>query len=94
MRQIPERRLARPGRQPSDFDGDTDDAEYRETRKRGRPPTSRGAYNPIPARQLGRVSDEDWATLRAAAAIRGETFTAWAVRTLLAAAKREQKRRS
>lgn len=57
--------------------------------KRGRPATERGAYNPNPARQLGRVSDADWQTLKAAAAKRGETFTAWAVRVLLAAAKRE-----
>ena len=27
---------------------------------RGRPPTSRGPYNPLPSRQIGRVSDEDW----------------------------------
>lgn len=60
--------------------------------KRGRPATSRGAYNPNPARQLGRVSDEDWETLKAAAEKRGESFTAWAVRVLLAAARRELKR--
>lgn len=60
--------------------------------KRGRPATPRGAYNPIPARQLGRVSDEDWKTLKAAATKRGESFTAWAVRVLLFAARREMKR--
>ena len=60
--------------------------------KRGRPATERGAYNPNPARQLGRVSDEDWETLKAAAEKRGESFTAWAVRVLLAAARRELKR--
>jgi uncharacterized protein (DUF1778 family) len=38
---------------------------------------------------LGRVSDEDWETLKAAAAKRGETFTAWALAVLLRAAKRE-----
>jgi hypothetical protein len=57
--------------------------------KRGRPATDRGAYNPNPARQLGRVSDKDWETLKAAAAKRGETFTAWALAVLLRAAKRE-----
>lgn len=57
--------------------------------KRGRPATERGAYNPNPARQLGRVSDSDWETLKAAAAKRGETFTAWALSVLLKAAKRE-----
>jgi len=62
------------------------------TPKRGRPATERGAYNPNPARQLGRVSKEDWKTLKTAAEKRGESFTAWAVRVLLAAARRELKR--
>lgn len=62
------------------------------TPKRGRPATERGAYNPNPARQLGRVAEEDWQTLKSAAAKRGESFTAWALRILLAAAKRELKR--
>ena len=62
------------------------------TTRRGRPATSRGAYNPNPARQLGRVSDDDWDTLKAAAEKRGESFTAWAVRVLLASARRELKR--
>lgn len=57
--------------------------------KRGRPATERGAYNPNPARQLGRVSDEDWETLKAAAEKRGEKFTQWALAVLLRAAKRE-----
>ncbi len=57
--------------------------------KRGRPATERGAYNPNPARQLGRVSDADWEALKAAAAKRGESFTAWALGVLLKAAKRE-----
>jgi uncharacterized protein (DUF1778 family) len=60
--------------------------------KRGRPATERGAYNPNPARQLGRVSEEDWETLKAAAEKRGESFTAWAVRVLLSEARRELKR--
>lgn len=55
--------------------------------KRGRPPTSKGAYNPHPARQLGRVSDEDWKMLKQAAKTSGKTFTQWAVEVLLNAAK-------
>jgi len=54
--------------------------------KRGRPATERGAYNPNPARQLGRVSDEDWQRLKLASDKCGESFTAWALRVLLAAA--------
>jgi hypothetical protein len=60
--------------------------------KRGRPATDRGAYNPNPARQLGRVSDGEWELLKAAAAKRGESFTAWALAVLLRAAKREMGR--
>lgn len=60
--------------------------------KRGRPATERGAYNPHPARQLGRVSDEDWQTLKDAAEKRGESFTAWALAVLLRVARRELKR--
>lgn len=50
---------------------------------RGRPATERGAYNPNPARQLGRVSDEDWTLLKEAAEASGKTFTEWAVGILL-----------
>jgi hypothetical protein len=59
--------------------------------KRGRPATERGAYNPHPARQLGRVSDEDWATLKDAATASQMTFTQWAVGVLLKAAKSKRK---
>lgn len=52
-------------------------------RKRGRPPTDRGAYTPHPGRKLGRLSEEDWAIIQAAFAASGEkTFTAWAVKRL------------
>lgn len=52
-------------------------------KKRGRPPTERGAGNPHPGRKLGRVSDEDWEIIQAAFAASGEkTFTAWAVKRL------------
>lgn len=54
---------------------------------RGRRPTERGAYNPHPARQLGRVSDEDWTLLKEAAEASGKTFTEWAVGILLKKAK-------
>lgn len=59
-----------------------------EKKKPGRPPTERGAYNPNPARQLGRVSDEDWATLQEAARASGKSFTQWALAILLKEAKR------
>lgn len=61
--------------------------------KRGRPPTERGAYNPDPARQLGRVSKSDWETIKAAAKSSGKTFTQWAMGHLLKAADLEGKRR-
>ena len=59
--------------------------------KRGRPPTERGAYNPHPARQLGRVSDEDWAIIKEAAVASQMTFTQWAIGVLLKAAKSKKK---
>ena len=60
-------------------------------KKRGRPPTDRGAGNPHPGRKLGRVSDDEWLTLQRAAEASGKTFTAWAVSILLLAAKRQSK---
>jgi hypothetical protein len=54
---------------------------------RGRRPTERGAYNPNPARQIGRVSDEDWTLLKEAAEASGKTFTEWAVGILLKKAR-------
>lgn len=64
----------------------------KKSQKRGRPATERGAYNPNPARQLGRVSNEDWAELKAAAEAAGKSFTEWALPALLAKARRENKR--
>ena len=61
--------------------------------KRGRPATERGAYNPNPARQLGRVSDADWDALRAACEAAEMSLVAWALPTLLAKARREAKKR-
>ena len=54
-----------------------------------RPPKPPGEKYKTPQRQLGRVNDEDWETLKAAAAKRGETFSAWALAVLKRAAKRE-----
>lgn len=59
-------------------------------KKRGRPPTSRGAYNPLPARQLGRVSDSEWNEIKAAAEAAGLSVVAWALPTLLKKARREK----
>jgi hypothetical protein len=61
-------------------------------KRQGRPATERGAYNPNPARQLGRVSDEDWSELKQAADAAGKSFTEWALPTLLAKARREKKK--
>jgi hypothetical protein len=55
----------------------------------GRPPKPKGEKYKTPQRQFGRVSDNDWETLKAAAKKRGETFSAWALAVLLRAAKRE-----
>jgi hypothetical protein len=60
--------------------------------KIGRPPTARGAYNPNPCRQLGRISTEDWQQIQQAARESGQTFTGWAVGCLLNAAKTQAKK--
>ena len=62
-------------------------------RKIGRPPTSRGAYNPNPARQLGRVSDDEWNEVKAACEAAGLSVVAWALPTLLKKARREMGKR-
>ena len=68
------------------------EARAREARKNGllggRPATGRDATV-----QIGRVSAPDHAELRAAARDSGKTLTAWATSRLLAAARRESKRR-
>lgn len=56
--------------------------------KRGRPPTSRGAGNWLPPRQLGRVSDEDWALIRQACEVSGEGLIVWGLPLLLPEAKK------
>lgn len=61
-------------------------------RKPGRPPTERGAYNPLPQRQIGRIADDDWALLKAAAEKSGQTFSGWALAILKRAAHRTLKK--
>jgi hypothetical protein len=60
--------------------------------QRGRPATERGAYNPNPARQFGRISDDDWNELKAAADAAGLSMVEWALPTLLKKARREAKK--
>jgi hypothetical protein len=55
--------------------------------KIGRPPTARGAYNPNPCRQLGRVGDEDWQEIRQGARDADQNYTQWAVKCLLREAR-------
>lgn len=61
--------------------------------KRGRPATDRGAYNPNPARQFGRISNDDWNELKAACDAAGLSMVEWALPVLLAKARREKKQR-
>lgn len=58
-------------------------------KKRGRPATARGAYNPNPPRQLGRVSDADWQLIRDACEASGQSLVEWALPLLLREAKRK-----
>jgi hypothetical protein len=61
--------------------------------RRGRPATKRGAYNPNPARQFGRISDEDWNELKKAADAAGQSMVEWALPSLMKRARREEKQR-
>ena len=63
-------------------------------KKQGRPPTDRGAYNPNPARQFGRISDEDWQAIKEACEASGKSLVEWGLPVLLAKAKREKKQRA
>jgi hypothetical protein len=60
--------------------------------QRGRPATERGPYNPNPARQFGRISDDDWSELKEAADAAGQSMVEWALPALLKKARRESKR--
>jgi hypothetical protein len=46
-----------------------------------------------PARQFGRISDDDWNELKAAADAAGQSMVEWALPALLRKARREAKRR-
>jgi len=61
--------------------------------KRGRPASERGAYNPNPARQLGRVNEAEWNEIKAACEAAGLSLVAWALPTLLKKARREMGKR-
>jgi hypothetical protein len=58
--------------------------------KRGRPATPRGAYNPNPPRQFGRIAESDWDELRAACEAAGQSMVEWALPALLRKARRER----
>jgi uncharacterized protein (DUF1778 family) len=49
--------------------------------------TDANTPKPKPARQLGRVSDEDWSLLKSAANAQRMTFTGWALGILLNVAR-------
>jgi hypothetical protein len=61
--------------------------------KRGRPATDRGAYNPNPARQFGRVAESDWLEIKEACEAAGQSLVEWGLPALLAKAKRENEQR-
>lgn len=58
--------------------------------QRGRPPTERGAYNELPGRKFGRVSDADWQEIRAAVDASGLSLVEWALPMMLKKARREK----
>lgn len=60
-----------------------------EPRKRGRP----RSMIDKPQRTLGRVAEEQWNYLQHAARVEGETFTRFALRTLLTEARRVLRRK-
>ena len=61
-------------------------------KRRGRPRKSDSEKFLTPARQLGRVTDEDWGLLQKAAEESGKTFTQWALEILVRNARRQTKR--
>jgi hypothetical protein len=56
--------------------------------KIGRPPTERGAYNPNPPMQLGRVPEEERKLLRSVTEQTKVPFIQWALPVLVKEAKR------
>lgn len=65
-------------------------AKQKTAKRIGRPPTKNGIYDP--PRVIGRVSPEDWETIKAAAEKNrqqtGESFTEWAVEILMKEARK------
>ena len=56
-------------------------------------PPRRGVGRPVttgktPVRQIGRIPEEDWQRMKAAAKASGQTFTDWAWAALIRAAER------
>jgi predicted HicB family RNase H-like nuclease len=56
----------------------------------GRPPKPEGEKYRTTQRQFGRIPDDEWAILLAAAKAEGMSFTQWAKQILLQAAKHKQ----
>ncbi len=57
----------------------------------GRPPKEAEDRFKTPARQFGRVSDEDWEVIKAACEAAGMSLVAWGLPSLLRKARRELK---
>lgn len=58
-----------------------------------RPPKPEGEKYVTPARQFGRVGEDDWNEIKEAVEAAESSLVAWALPTLLAKARREKKRR-
>ena len=56
----------------------------------GRPAKPPGEKYETPGGRLGRVADEEWAEMQAAAEVAGKSFTEWAMAILLRAARRQR----
>lgn len=63
----------------------------KKSRSAGRPAKPPGEKYQTPGRRLGRVADDEWAEMQAAAEATGKSFTEWAVVILLRAARRKTK---
>ena len=50
-----------------------------------------GEHYRTPVRQLGRIPDDEWEQMQAAAQASGKTFTAWAREVLMRAALRKRR---
>lgn len=64
------------------------------SKQRGRPATDRGAYNPNPARQFGRVGESEWQQIKEACEASGKSLVEWGLPALLAKARREKQQRA